>query len=75
MFEKYLFRQRVLLMCSSNREKVNAMNELAGKTDYSGIDPVVLKSATGPTRVFAISAGEIVEEDYQKPTTARVPGG
>ena len=50
-------------MCSSNREKVNAMNELAGKTDYSGIDPVVLKSVTGPTRVFAISAGEIVEED------------
>ena len=51
------------------------MNEPAGKTDYSGIDPAVLKSVTGPTRVFAISAGEIVEEDYQKPTTARVPGG
>ena len=28
MVEKYLFRQRVLLMCSSNREMVNAMNEL-----------------------------------------------
>ena len=46
------------------------MNELAGKIDYSGIDPAVLKSVAGPTRVFAISAGEIVEEDNQKPTTA-----
>ena len=39
-------------MCSSNREKVNAMNELAGKTDYLGIDLVALKSVTGPTRFF-----------------------
>ena len=38
MIEKYLFRQRVLLMCSSNRDKVDALNEIAGKTDMSGID-------------------------------------
>ena len=68
MIETYLFRQRVLLMCSSNRDKVDALNEIAGKTDMSGIDPAMLKLVTGPTRVFAISAGEIVEEDYQKPT-------
>ena len=72
MIEKYLFRPRVLLMRSSNRDKVNALNELAGKTDLSGINPAILKSVTGPTRVFAISAGEIIEEDYQKPTAMRL---
>ena len=55
-------------MWSSNRDKVDALNEIAGKTDMSGIDPAMLKLVTGPTRVFAISAGEIVEEGYQKPT-------
>eukprot|EP00435_Cladocopium_sp_Y103_P040939 s3204_g11.t1 len=46
------------------REHVSTLNERAYKPDQSGIDPELLKSATGSTKTFAIAGGEMQEEDY-----------
>ena len=64
VMEKHLFRQRVFLMCATNRERVSTLNEGAYKLESSGIEPTVLKNATGATTTFALAGGEMVEEDY-----------
>ena len=64
VIEKNLFRQRVFLMCATNREYVSALNEGAYKPDQSGIDPALLREVTGPTHVFKIASGEMTPEDY-----------
>ena len=64
VIEKNLFRQRVFLMCATNREHVSALNEGAYKPDQSGIDPELLREVTGPTQVFRIASGEMAPEDY-----------
>jgi len=64
VIEKNLFRQRMFLMCATNREHVSALNEAAYKPDQSGIDPALLREVTGPTQVFKIASGEMTPEDY-----------
>jgi len=64
VIEKNLFRQRMFLMCATNREYVSALNEGAYKPDQSGIDPELLREVTGPTHVFKIASGEMTPEDY-----------
>ena len=64
VIEKNLFRQRVFLMCATNREFVSTLNEGAFKPKESGIDPDLL--TTGPTQVFRIASGEMTPDDYAK---------
>ena len=64
VMEKHLFRQRVFLMCATNRDRVSTLNEGAYKLENSGIEPTVLKNATSATTTFALAGGEMVEEDY-----------
>eukprot|EP00435_Cladocopium_sp_Y103_P031471 s3097_g8.t1 len=64
VIEKNLFRQRVFLMCATNREYVSTLNERAYKPEESGIDPALLRNATGPTKTFAIAGGEMQDDDY-----------
>eukprot|EP00435_Cladocopium_sp_Y103_P007902 s2840_g2.t1 len=64
VIEKNLFRQRVFLMCATNREHVSTLNERAYKPEESGIDPALLRNATGPTKTFAIAGGEMQDDDY-----------
>ena len=62
--EKNLFRQRVLLMCATNRDCVSTLNEGAYKPDQSGVDGDLLKEMTGPTQIFRIASGEMTPDDY-----------
>ena len=64
VIEKNFFRQRVFLMCATNREHVPALNEGAYKPDQSGIDAALLREVTGPTQVFKIASGEMAPEEY-----------
>jgi len=64
VIEKNLFRQRVFLMCATNREHVSTLNEGAFKPDQSGIDDAFLREVTGPTEVFRIASGEMTRGDY-----------
>ena len=50
VIEKNLFRQRVFLMCATNREYVSVLNEGAFKPDESGIIAKVLEDMTGLRR-------------------------
>ena len=62
--EKNLFRQRVFLMCATNRTYVSSLNEGAFKPEESGIDQKQLERVTGPTEVFRIASGEMTPGDY-----------
>ena len=64
VIEKNLFRQRVFLMCATNREYVSTLNEGAFRPKDSGIDPEMLTDVTGPTQVFRIASGGMTPDDY-----------
>ena len=64
VIEKNLFRQRVFLMCATNREYVSTLNEGAFRPKDSGIDPEMLTDVTGPTHVFRIASGGMTPDDY-----------
>ena len=70
VMEKHLFRQRVFLMCATNREHVSTLNEGAYQLERSGVESIMLREATGATKTFAIASGEMVEEDYAKTDAA-----
>ena len=77
VIEKNLFRQRVFLMCATNREYVSVLNEGAFKPDESGIITKVLEDMTGPTEAFKIASGEMTPGDYANDDTTifqRGPG-
>ena len=77
VIEKNLFRQRVFLMCATNREYVSVLNEGAFKPEESGIDTKVLEDMTGPTEAFKIASGEMTPGDYATDDTTifqRGPG-
>ena len=77
VIEKNLFRQRVFLMCATNREHVSVLNEGAFKPDESGIIAKVLEDMTGPTEAFKIAGGEMTPGDYANDDTTifqRGPG-
>jgi len=52
VIEKNLFRQRVFLMCTTNREHVSTLNEKAFRPKESGVDPEMLTMVTGPTQAW-----------------------
>ena len=66
VIEKNLFRQRVLLMCATNREHVSTLNEGAYRPKDSGVDAEMLADVTGPTQVFRIASGDMTPDDYAK---------
>ena len=66
VIEKNLFRQRVFLMCATNREHVSTLNERAFRPKDSGVDPEMLTNVTGPTQVFRIASGDMTPDDYAK---------
>ena len=68
VIEKNLFRQRVFLMCATNREYVSVLNEGAFKPDESGINTKVLEDMTGPTEAFRIASGEMTQVTMQMMT-------
>ena len=77
VIEKNLFRQRVFLMCATNREHVSVLNEGAFKPDESGIIAKVLEDMTGPKEAFKIAGGEMTPGDYANDDTTifqRGPG-
>ena len=47
VIEKNLFRQRVFLMCATNREHASTLTEGAYQLERSGIESGVLREATG----------------------------
>eukprot|EP00435_Cladocopium_sp_Y103_P036926 s488_g9.t1 len=53
--EKALFRQRVFLMCSSDRDAVDRLNQVAHQPKYSGISLFRLKTITSPPTLFHTS--------------------
>ena len=70
VIEKNLFRQRVFLMCATNREHVSTLNEGAYRPRESGINPEMLTDVTGPTQVFRIASGDMTPDDYAKADAA-----
>ena len=66
VIEKNLFRQRVFLMCATNREHVSTLNEGAYRPKESGVDSEMLTDVTGPTQVFRIASGGMTPDDYAK---------
>ena len=52
VIERQLFRQRVFLMCASDRAKIDQLNERAHRAEESGIDVDRLKIVTGPPTLF-----------------------
>ena len=66
VIEKNLFRQRVFLMCASNRDHVSTLNEGAYRPKHSGVDPEMLADVTGATQVFRIASGDMTPDDYAK---------
>jgi hypothetical protein len=66
VIEKNLFRQRVFLMCATNRDNVATLNEGAYRPKDSGINPEMLTEVTGPTQVFRIASGGMTPDDYAK---------
>eukprot|EP00435_Cladocopium_sp_Y103_P002852 s3216_g1.t1 len=53
--EKCLFRQRVFLMCASDRDAVDRLNQVAHRPQYSGINLFRLKTITSPPTLFHTS--------------------
>eukprot|EP00435_Cladocopium_sp_Y103_P035836 s3147_g9.t1 len=53
--EKALFRQRVFLMCASDRDAVDRLNQVAHQPKYSGISLFRLKTITSPPTLFHTS--------------------
>eukprot|EP00435_Cladocopium_sp_Y103_P064742 s354_g26.t1 len=53
--EKALFRQRVFLMCASDRDAVDRLNQVAHQPKYSGISLFRLKTITSPPTLFHAS--------------------
>ena len=66
IIEKNLFRQRVFLMCATNREHVSTLNEGAYRPKDSGVDAEMLADVTGPTQVFRIASSDMTPDDYAK---------
>ena len=66
VIEKNLFRQRVFLMCASNRDHVSTLNEGAYRPKHSGVNPEMLADVTGATQVFRIASGDMTPDDYAK---------
>ena len=66
VIEKNLFRQRVFLMCASNRDHVSTLNEGAYRPKHSGVNAEMLADVTGATQVFRIASGDMTPEDYAK---------
>ena len=52
VIERQLFRQRVFLMCASDRAKVDQLNERAHRAEDSGIEVERLKVVTCPPTLF-----------------------
>ena len=67
---KASFPSEGVLMCATNREHVSTLNEGAYQLERSGVESGVLREATGATKAFAITSGEMVEEDYAKTDAA-----
>ena len=66
VIEKNLFRQRVFLMCASNRDHVSTLNEGAYRPKHSGVNPEMLADVTGATQVFRIASSDMTPDDYAK---------
>ena len=66
VIEKNLFRQRVFLMCASNRDHVSTRNEGAYRPKHSGVNAEMLADVTGATQVFRIASGDMTPDDYAK---------
>ena len=66
VMEKHLFRQRVFLMCATNRERVSTLNEGAYKLECSGIEPTVLKKLREQRRHLQLQV-----ERWSKKTTPK----
>ena len=66
MIEKNLFRQRVFLMCASNRDHVSTLNEGAYRPKHSGVNAEMLADVTGATQVFRIASDDMTPDDYAK---------
>ena len=66
VIEKNLFRQRVFLMCASNRDHVSTLNEGAYRPKHSGVNAEMLADVTGSTQVFRIASGDMTPDDYAK---------
>ena len=66
VIEKNLFRQRVFLMCASNRDHVSTLNEGAYRPKHSGVNTEMLADVTGATQVFRIASGDMTPDDYAK---------
>ena len=66
VIEKNLFRQRVFLMCASNRDHVSTLNEGAYRPKHSGVNAEMLADVTGATQVFRIASGDMTPDDYAK---------
>ena len=66
VIEKNLFRQRVFLMCATNREHVSTLNEGAYRPKHSGVNAEMLADVTGSTQVFRIASGDMTPDDYAK---------
>ena len=52
VIERQLFRQRVFLMCASDRVKIDQLDERAHRAEESGINMERLKIVTGPPTLF-----------------------
>ena len=57
VIERQLFRQRVFLMCASDRAKVDQLNERAHRAEDSGIEVERLKVVTCPPTLFTAFQG------------------
>ena len=66
VIEKNLFRQRVFLMCASNRDHVSTLNEGAYRPKHSGVNAEMLADVAGATQVFRIASGDMTPDDYAK---------
>eukprot|EP00435_Cladocopium_sp_Y103_P021927 s3816_g5.t1 len=66
--EKTLFRQRVFLMCASDRDAVDLLNKVAHQPKYSGISLHKLRTITSPPTLFRTpeekSDAKSKEEEY-----------
>ena len=74
VIERQLFRQRVFLMCASDRERVYQLNERAHRAEDSGIDAERLKVVTCPPTLFDAYQGTEPTQKMPEETWREISG-
>ena len=74
VIERQLFRQRVFLMCASDRVRVDQLNERAHRAEDSGIDAERLKVVTCPPTLFDAFQGAEPTQRMSEETWKEIAG-